>query len=214
MAKATKRIGPAAALPTGIETVTDLAQIRAMADPLRLKILGALSGVPRTTKQVAEILGEKPTKLYHHVEALKRVGLVRLTATRANRGTTEKYFQAVAAQFQVGVSALSPGAGKAQSARETMLTSILDATRKDLLDCALPGSLSEPDPNEAPLVARIFLKGSPKKVQAARRRLIRFIETLRADAVGVDQTDRDVASGHASCSLTIVFCPTRPADGA
>lgn len=27
----------------------------------------------RTTKQVAERLGEKPTKLYHHVEALERV---------------------------------------------------------------------------------------------------------------------------------------------
>ena len=111
-------------------------QIRALADPLRLKILGALSGVPRTTKQVAEVLGEKPTKLYHHVEALTRVGLVRLTETRPNRGTTEKYFQAVAAQFQVGGSAFSPAGAKARSARETMLTSIIDAARKDLLDCA------------------------------------------------------------------------------
>src|SRR5262245_52283071 len=96
------------ALPLGTHTVTDLAQIRALADPLRLRILGALGREPRTTKQVADVLGEKPTKLYHHVEALERVGLVRLTETRPNRGTVEKYYQAVAGRFQVAGSALSP----------------------------------------------------------------------------------------------------------
>ena len=30
---------------------------------------------PRTTKQVAELLGEPPTRLYHHVAALERAGL-------------------------------------------------------------------------------------------------------------------------------------------
>src|SRR5271156_1950475 len=89
-------------------TVKDLRQIRALADPLRQRILGALMSTPRTTKQVAEILGEKPTKLYHHVEALEKAGLVRLTETRPVRGTVERYFQAVATQFQVAGSALTP----------------------------------------------------------------------------------------------------------
>ena len=119
MSKRTKEAAPSATLPTGVQTVTDLAQIRALADPLRLRILRALSGVPCTTKQVAIVLGEKPTKLYHHVEALERVGLIHQTETRRNRGTTEKYFQAVAAQFQVASSVLTPSGyeGRSRSAQ-------------------------------------------------------------------------------------------------
>ena len=54
---------------------------------------------PMTTKQVAELLGEKPTRLYHHVDLLHQAGLIRLTHTRKNRGTTEKYYEAIARQF-------------------------------------------------------------------------------------------------------------------
>jgi DNA-binding transcriptional ArsR family regulator len=212
MAKRTSSKGPESTLPRGVETVTDLAQIRALADPLRLKILGALSGLPRTTKQVAQVLGEKPTKLYHHVEALKRVGLVRLTETRPNRGTMEKYFQAVAAQFQVSASALSPGGGKARSAQESMLTSILDTARRELNDCIRPGSLAEPDPDQAPFVARILLKGSSRKVQGVRRRILRLIEALRADAADTAGTVAGSRHAKMTYSCTIVFCPTCPPD--
>jgi DNA-binding transcriptional ArsR family regulator len=180
MAQQPPQEGPA--LPRGTYTVTDLEQIRAMADPLRLSILGELAGVPRTTKQVAELLGEKPTRLYHHVEALERVGLVRLTQTRAKRGTVEKYYQAVAAQFRVAASALSPEAraGAGLSEVEKMLTSILDTTRTELLATLRPGA-PKPDPAEAPLLARLLVRGSEKKVRAVRRQLLRLMEKLRAD---------------------------------
>ena len=65
--------------------IRDLAQLKVLADPLRVRILEALCEQPRTTKQVAERLGEKPTKLYHHVEALDRAGLIELHSTRPNR---------------------------------------------------------------------------------------------------------------------------------
>src|SRR5262249_58909268 len=138
-------------------------EMRALADPLRLRSLGALCGVPRTTKQVAQLLGEKPTKLYHHVEALERVGLIRLMETRPNRGTVEKYFQAVAAQFQVAASVLCPDAAAAEtlSAQEAMLTSILDGTRKELIASLRPGEPA-PDAEETPLVARAIVTG-PRK---------------------------------------------------
>ncbi len=81
-------------------TIQDLGQLKALADPLRVRILEALVERPRTTKQVADRLGEKPTKLYHHVEALDKVGLIELHSTRPNRGTLEKYFRAVARSFR------------------------------------------------------------------------------------------------------------------
>src|SRR5262249_15887077 len=68
--------------PRRTQTVTDLGQLQALADPLRLRILGALTSEPRTTKQVADLLGEKHNKLYYHVEALERAGLIQLKETR------------------------------------------------------------------------------------------------------------------------------------
>jgi DNA-binding transcriptional ArsR family regulator len=197
-----------AAPPRGTRTVTDLEQIRALADPLRLRILGALTGAPRTTKQVAELLGEKPTKLYHHVEALERAGLIRLHETRPKRGTVERYYQAVAAQFQVAASALSPpGAGGAPSEVEAMVSSILDTARGELLAGCRPGA-SPPGPEEAPFAARIRIRGPAKKVQAVRRRVLRWLEQLRAAEVEGQRAGRP---GEETCTLTVVFCRTGPA---
>src|SRR5690349_7721533 len=73
-----------------------LAQMRALAHPLRLRIMELLVEQPRTTKQVAELLGQPPTRLYHHVAALERAGLLRLTETRKKRGTVERWYESVA----------------------------------------------------------------------------------------------------------------------
>lgn len=85
--------------------IDDMAQIKALAHPLRMRIVETLaSSDPMTTKQVADVLGEKPTRLYHHVDTLEKAGLIRLTHTKQNRGTTEKYFEAAAKQFYAGAS--------------------------------------------------------------------------------------------------------------
>src|SRR5260221_10320947 len=72
-----------------------LEQVRALSHPLRLKLLEIFAARACTTMQAAERLGESPTRLYYHVAALERAGLVRLTETRRNRGATEKYYKAV-----------------------------------------------------------------------------------------------------------------------
>ena len=81
-------------------TLTELEQIRILADPLRLRMVEVFCRGEHTTKQVAQKLEEKPTKLYHHVEALEKVGLIRQTRTRRNRGTLERYYLAVAKAFR------------------------------------------------------------------------------------------------------------------
>jgi DNA-binding transcriptional ArsR family regulator len=196
--KRSKTAGDLAA--PGTHTLTDLAQVRALADPLRLKILGALIAAPRTTKQVAEVLGEKATKLYHHVEALERAGLIRLTGTRPNRGTVEKYFQAVAGQFRVAASVLSPDKGP--TAQEAMLTSILDTARAELMACLGTTPSSRPEPDEAPLVARVTVRGSREEVRKARRWLLRWVQKLQ-------KAESQTASESAvTCTFTVVVCPT------
>ena len=113
----------------------NLEQARILADPLRIRVLQAFSREPKTTKQVAGLLGEKPTRLYHHVQALETVGLIELVETRPVRGTVEKYFQAVATRFEVDSSLFFPTAEDASEMGD-MIASILDRTRAGLLSCA------------------------------------------------------------------------------
>lgn len=82
-------------------TITTLEQLRAIADPLRLRLLECFELQNCTTKQAATQLGESPNKLYHHVEKLEKAGLIALQYTKPNRGTLEKYYRAVARQFVV-----------------------------------------------------------------------------------------------------------------
>src|SRR5688572_8700707 len=117
-------------------TLSNLDQVKVLADPLRLRILKTLCEGERTTKQVAELLGEKPNKLYHHVDALERVGLIKLTRTRQNRGTLEKYYLAVARSFRTD-SRLFQTTGDKVGGEETatlhqMMATIFDTTAAEL----------------------------------------------------------------------------------
>src|SRR5918911_4313495 len=77
----------------------NVAELRALAHPPRLRMLELFAEAPRTTKQVAELLGQPTTRLYHHVAALERAGLLVLRETRPNRGAVEKWYEAAARQM-------------------------------------------------------------------------------------------------------------------
>jgi DNA-binding transcriptional ArsR family regulator len=79
----------------GTQVIRDLRALRALAHPLRLRILERLREQPRTTKQVAHLLGEPATRLYHHVHVLEEAGLIREHSTRQVRGATERYMEAI-----------------------------------------------------------------------------------------------------------------------
>jgi DNA-binding transcriptional ArsR family regulator len=87
--------------------INSLEQLRAMADQLRLSILERLLGRAMTVTQLGEALGIAPAKAHYHVRELERVGLLRLVNTREKGGILEKYYRAVAEDFQVPRSLLS-----------------------------------------------------------------------------------------------------------
>jgi len=132
---AARKARPAAAQVDSL-TLTDVHQVKALADPLRIRILEVLCTAERTTKQVAEQLGEKPTKLYHHVEALEKAGLIRLAHTRQKRGTIEKYYMAVARQFKADsriFSAADASSGAPEGdALHAMITSVFERTAEEM----------------------------------------------------------------------------------
>ncbi len=143
-----------------------LAQIKAIADPLRLKILHLLSEKSMTTKQVAEQLRENVNKLYHHVETLESVGLIKLTHTKQNRGTLEKYYKAIAKHFT-----LSPVLFEVRldtdedraSYTELTFSSALQSTLSELKD-SLNKRLISPE-SQHPFFQRLQIRTSKEKAE-------------------------------------------------
>ena len=161
-------------------TLTTLAQIKVLADPLRVRILECCCERRRTTKQVAEVLGEKPTRLYHHVEALERVGLLRLVETRPVRGTLEKYFISVARAFRA-----DPGLFRGHREPEEqevftrMVTTVMDNTAEDLR--RLAGTGCDLGAGEDAILSYVELHASEPQILAVRDRLMAILRDVQAE---------------------------------
>ena len=181
-------------------TVGGLDQVRALAHPLRLRLLELFVRQPMTTKQAAEALGEPPTKLYHHVAALERAGLVRLRETRQNRGTTEKYFEAVSGQL-----AASPAAVAGSTARDhaAMGLVVFDQARTELVQALAAGRAA----GRGPFIAtRSVLRMSPR---AATRVAAELTDLLRRLGAGAERgAERPARGALRRYALTIALIPT------
>ncbi|HSG25061.1 MAG TPA: helix-turn-helix domain-containing protein [Anaerolineales bacterium] len=81
--------------------IDTLEQLKVFADPLRQRLLQAFCCNPATVKQTAEAMGEKPTRLYHHVDLLEQNGFLEIVETKQVRGTVEKTYQTVARKIIV-----------------------------------------------------------------------------------------------------------------
>lgn len=101
-------------------SITSLEQLKCIADDLRLRIVKTLVPQPRTAKQVADMLGLPPTRLYHHFEALESAGLIRLVRQQPKRGTIQRFYRAVARNFRAAPDCLAD-ASQTDAARQALL---------------------------------------------------------------------------------------------
>ncbi len=149
-----------------------LDQVRALAHPLRLRLLELFARQARTAKQAAEVLGEPPTRLYHHVAALERAGLIRLKETRQNRGTTEKYYEAANP-----LRPMKPEILKDKKARRDLASMgfvIFDQARNELVK-----ALAADDIPEDLVAVRAVFHLSPKEARELRKELVGVVKRLR-----------------------------------
>jgi DNA-binding transcriptional ArsR family regulator len=82
--------------------------LKALADPLRLNILYALTrrrgpDLPaKTVKELAAELGEPQTKLYRHIKHLEAAGLIRSVSSRVVSGIVEHRYQVTSVEMTLG----------------------------------------------------------------------------------------------------------------
>lgn len=87
-------------LPASV-AITTLEQFKALSDPLRTRILGAIQHQPATAKQIADRLGASPGAIGHHLKVLEQAGLVQVVARRVTRGIIAKYYTRTARIFNL-----------------------------------------------------------------------------------------------------------------
>jgi DNA-binding transcriptional ArsR family regulator len=182
--------------------LTTLKQLKALADPLRLRVLEAFVQQPATTKQVATLLGENPTKLYHHVQILEEAGMLRLVETRKNRGTVEKYYRAVAEDFTVDRKLLevTRGARRATGGYGAVFLSALEATLSEARRGIAAGLIKPVEQGRNALVYRHHFSGSEEAIHALTERVRGWVAECQAAESG---------RGEIQYGLTIAFYPVR-----
>jgi len=200
MARKRQTAGPGAPHLTA-----NVAELRALAHPLRLRIMELFAESPKTTKQVAELLGEPPTRLYHHVAALERAGLLHLKETRKNRGTVEKWYEAISRTIGSRPRDARRRRADAASKRAVAMT-VLEQSRRELVS-----AMAEPG-GEPPLVARLVVSAPPAMMPELRQRLYSILKDIQAEY----DCDGDPPSTESPerWAMTLTFAPVWPKAGA
>lgn len=120
-------------IPDRLE-IEDLNTLKALSDPLRLEILKHVGILNRkqercTVKQLGEMLGMPPTKLYYHVKMLEEHGLLVVGETKIVSGIIEKHYQVCA--MNIGVSQdlmVKDDSGDKEGQLDQILQSVQDLT--------------------------------------------------------------------------------------
>lgn len=177
-----------------------VADLRALAHPLRLRMMELFAESPKTTKQVAALLGQPPTRLYHHVAALERAGLLVLRETRQNRGAVEKWYGAVAQQL----AAAHPRHATSRQARATrraVAATVLEQAKLEIMTAAAD--------SEPALLARIVVSAPPAMIPVVRRRLYDAIHAIREEIESHDTRTTSVEDAE-RWAVTVAFSPVAP----
>ena len=90
--------------PAAEMVLTDIEQLKAISDPLRLQMLEVMSEPPMhpwSAKELAARMRTKQTKLYHHLAVLEERGFIAVADTRVVSGILEKRYQPTANSFRV-----------------------------------------------------------------------------------------------------------------
>lgn len=92
---------------SGNKRITDIELFKIIMDPRRRNIIDLAKEKPVTVSQIAEALGEKPSRLYYHVKKLEEAGILELVETRQHGNLIEKYYKAVPKSLEFDKSILA-----------------------------------------------------------------------------------------------------------
>jgi DNA-binding Lrp family transcriptional regulator len=130
-----------------LRVVEDIETLRVLTDPLRLAILRVIMKdahvKPRlmTVKEIAEELGEPPTKLYRHVKQLESTGVIRDAETRLVSGIVEHRYSPGQAELRIDGRVLGR---LGQDDAGTSIAAVFDSVRDHFVSLIRKGQVRLP----------------------------------------------------------------------
>lgn len=105
-----------------------VAEARALAHPLRLRIIRLLYDRSLTNRELARALGENPATVLHHVRTLLRNGFIEPdTERRGPRGNVEKPYRSTGRSWTVEIDDEHTRLGVSEAALDAFLAEVRDA---------------------------------------------------------------------------------------
>jgi DNA-binding transcriptional ArsR family regulator len=177
----------------------DVQQVKALSHPLRMRIIEALRTQEGSPKQVAEVLGTKPTRLYHHFATLEQAKLIELAGTRQRRGVVERLYRPAAQMFVVDRALFEGSQGRQRgegvvSAASAMFAVTLEELRSGIEAGAVP--LADRERAE---LGSFRLTVAPGSLPRLMRRLRALITEAQA---------AEVSEGGEPVRFTVALFPT------
>ncbi len=145
--------------------ITRLDQLKAMADPLRVRIVEAAIHREVTVADLAARTGHPAGKLYHHIDVLLESGLLTVARRVKKRGTEERWLRAIARDIAVddAIFAFDQPAGPDSAAMVGLVRSVLEGIGDELVQAATTGAVDPTDPGR-----RVFLEQQELGLTAAQ----------------------------------------------
>ncbi|HEX5589987.1 MAG TPA: helix-turn-helix domain-containing protein [Candidatus Limnocylindrales bacterium] len=167
-----------AVAPDAERLISDVETLKAISDPLRLRILELMVTRPVSAWSVKELatgLEVPPTRLYHHIELLVERDLIRSAEQRVVSGIIETRYRLAALSLRLDPALVRAG-GPGHSGVRAMLGTIFDETRRDLELIMADPELGDEAPVDRPLVTRSFVRLTPDRVRELRGRLEQLLD--------------------------------------
>ncbi|HEX8025111.1 MAG TPA: helix-turn-helix domain-containing protein [Candidatus Limnocylindrales bacterium] len=123
--------------PAAEYVISDVETLKAISDPLRIRMLETMVARKHdlwSVKELAAQLEVPQTRLYHHVELLLERGLIRLAQQRIVSGIIESRYRVAALSFRLDSSLLSGASASAQEASRDLLHGVFDLSREDFAE--------------------------------------------------------------------------------
>ena len=193
--------------PLAERTISDVETLKALSDPVRLRILETMIQAPDdawTVKRIATALGVGPTKLYHHIGILEEHEFIRPAGTRVVSGIIETRYRIAQLGVRLDRSLLSGSASdEGTAAIEEVLGSIFETAREDVGRALRSGELTLDAAGEPSrgILRQDLTRLSPARAAALRTRLTELLNEFEADA------DGDASPDAAPFGLLIALYP-------
>src|SRR4051812_29150078 len=141
-------------------------EVKALAHPLRLRIIRLLYDGPASNKELASKLREDPATVLYHVRTLNKTGFLAPAGTRPGaRGSVEKLYKSTGKSWKLDLDPGLPAAASVQQAT-------LDAFLAELRDAGPDAHLN---------TARLALVMSPEREAEFSRRLGELLDEFALD---------------------------------